>query len=836
MYRWLIVISLVVSTFAWGELPKIVPDRGQTAFEQAVKRAGTDLKLMCLAAHPDDEDGATLAYFGLGKGISTTFCLANWGEGGQNEIGPELYEQLALIRSRETMAAARLIGADVLCMNLKDFGYSKTQEETIRKWGSKNMLRKMVFVIRKVQPDVIVTNHRENEGHGHHQALAALLPEAVKLAAMSDKFPDQIKRGLWPWKVSRVYQRRNLPYLPNGENFDVEVPVGTYDKLRGVTYAQIAGAALQCHRSQGTWFQADKLAPSTYFKQILPVDGKPASGLLDGLEKEHSLARGYFPVAGIKQDVLEKAGYKKCQKALAKAVNRMDGSRKDVGKALADALKALRKTRAKIQQDMSDAMEAKSPGVSVYRAAIQYLYTREVDISNALGKCSGLHVSASLDDPTLVRRQEFTTTINLANRGAGSIKNATAKMLLPYGWRVIESGPAAVGEIAVGDSASLQFKSRVYSESPIYGEIENLYKKTTPPTTPVRVRVTATAFNVDFTNTIEVPAQLLGKLSVLPQPHVIYVAPPQQGGRSLTFHLRAVNNSHETTNCRFTLTFPSTLRKTALEVSPSSREFKLQPDGSWAWKVGLKIPADMRKGEYTAFAIVESDKGDTAACEMKVVVLDATLPASLKVGVLPSYDDTLANSLASLGASVEQLQADRLSFRDLSQFDSIFVDIRAYLAHKNLPQHNKALLDYARSGGNLVVMYHKTAEWKSEYAPYPLELGRDRVSVEESEVRVQMPLHPLMTWPNQLHDEDWKGWIQERGLYFPSKADDHYSRLLILNDPEEPPLTTGYLVAEVGEGSYIYTSLVWYRQLRNGHEGAYRALANMAAYPRRERK
>jgi hypothetical protein len=175
----------------------------------------------------------------------------------------------------------------------------------------------------------------------------------------------------------------------------------------------------------------------------------------------------------------------------------------------------------------------------------------------------------------------------------------------------------------------------------------------------------------------------------------------------------------------------------------------------------------------------------------------------------------------------------------LGQYDTIVIDIRAYLVRKDLRRNNGRLLDYVREGGNLVVMYHKVWEWNPEhgnpqYAPYPLHLSRDRITDERAPITPLVPDHPLLSWPNRLGEADWEGWVQERGLYFPGEWDDAYQELLSAHDPGEEPLVGGYLVSRYGKGTYVYTSYVWYRQLRALHPGGFRAFANMLSLPRYE--
>ena len=206
----------------------------------------------------------------------------------------------------------------------------------------------------------------------------------------------------------------------------------------------------------------------------------------------------------------------------------------------------------------------------------------------------------------------------------------------------------------------------------------------------------------------------------------------------------------------------------------------------------------------------------------------------LRVGFVRSYDGTMGDALRVMGADVTDLDSTALATGDLDGFDTIVVDIRATLERADLRESFPRLLAWVERGGHLVVGYHKTFEWNpgaEMYAPYPLQLGRDRVVDETAPVTVLRPEHALFTRPHRLTAADWDGWVQERGLYFPAQADDRYQRLVTAGDPGEEPLTTGLLLAEVGRGTYVYSPLVWYRQLAALNPGAWRAFANLVSLP-----
>src|SRR5205807_2362744 len=210
--------------------------------------------VMCVAAHPDDEDGTSLIVMRRKYGAHTVSLFSTFGEGGQNAIGPDLYEELGAIRARETMAAAEIQGSEAHFLGLKDFGFSKSFEETFQKWGHDEALRRMVLEIRKLRPDVIITNHSvTTNDHGHHQATARMVVEAFDAAADPNKFPEQLKDGVTPWQVQRLFVRARGNQAQNADAQIVTIDPNEKDPVRGVIYAEEALRALQQHATQGPW-------------------------------------------------------------------------------------------------------------------------------------------------------------------------------------------------------------------------------------------------------------------------------------------------------------------------------------------------------------------------------------------------------------------------------------------------------------------------------------------------------------------------------------------------------------------------------------------------------
>jgi len=202
---------------------------------------------MNLSAHPDDEDGSTLAYYRMRYGVKTYTVLFTRGEGGQNEIGPELYEELGVLRTAETEAAGKILGAQVRFLNFYDFGYSKTATETFAKWGgTQEVLRRLVYVIRKYKPDILFTNHNTVDGHGHHQAVAITAIAAFDAAADSTMFPEQLRLpGVALWQPRKLYFR---VFRTDTQRPDVVHAIGDTNAAMQRSYLDVAAEAIGMHK------------------------------------------------------------------------------------------------------------------------------------------------------------------------------------------------------------------------------------------------------------------------------------------------------------------------------------------------------------------------------------------------------------------------------------------------------------------------------------------------------------------------------------------------------------------------------------------------------------
>ena len=780
--------TAVLSLFALALLRCSLPAETPAERRQAYLDLTNDCVLMDLSAHPDDEDGSTLAYYRMKYGVKTYSVLFTRGEGGQNEKGPELYEELGVLRSNETEEAGKILGTEVYFLNFLDFGFSKTATEAFQKWGGQmEALRRLVFIIRTLKPDVLFTNHNTIDGHGHHQAVAITAIAAFDAAGDSTVFPEQLKEpGASLWHPKKLFFR----VFGKGEpTADVSNGIQEINPARGVAYIEIAAEALKMHRTQGLdrinfrgftarfkslykLMRSNSLyeSDSTSFFSGINLWGDPVLASLVPLRTSLSLLH-----EGMSRDsVLNLA---------SKLLGQIDSL-------------ALKNTTAPLATRMLD-------------------HWRE-ELDHIVGISCGLQASLQLADTVVVPKQRVTATIGL-NAELCELSSVHYVFRYPEGWSVEESPEAAPGHD--GHAIRKEFTLSV-ADKPAF----------TIPKAKTQYRSLGLRQDV----ATDVSFQLDGRPVSFRVKARFDVAPPQI--LTVDPSVARVTPDRSTRGAEFVYTVKNYLpHKTAGRVHVDGPPgwmadpavFTIASEDSMAsGSIFVRPPANVTPGEYLLHF-----KTDVATCDVTAQVFDATVAGGLKVGIIKSYDTTLETAVGELGLTYTLLDDKEIEHGMLSNYTTILVDIRAYLVRDALKKFNNRLLDYVRTGGNLVVMYQRDQEWKPEYAPFPLSITRRRVTVEEAPVTVLVPDHPLLTRPNKITPRDWSGWKQERGLYFPGEVATQYTQLLSCNDPDEPPLTTGYLVADFGKGSYIYTSYVWYRQLKEANPGAFRCFANMLSYP-----
>lgn len=826
-----LAISLIVSV-PRAQPPATTPQLSEdrVALYQALLDLQNPWTVMCVAAHPDDEDGTSLIVMRHKYGAHTVSLFSTFGEGGQNAIGPELYEELGAIRARETMAAAEIQGSEPHFLGLKDFGFSKTRDEAFKFWGHEEALRRMVLEIRRLRPDVIITNHSTTSNdHGQHQATALMVVEAFDAAADPKRFPEQLKDGVTTWQVQRLFVRArgNQASAPDAQI--VTIDPNEKDPIRGVVYAEAALRALQQHATQGPW-------PKTFAEYANRF--RAFSGQQGG-------APGQLPMIryALVREPRDAAPMPKDSHNFLNGLRLPDNDAEIVtpptinGRPLTDPSNQPQQIREALDRDwkrLSGHLAMMALGAEAWRDRATLHYAR---LYLAILFANG--VSPKLVGPdTVIPGRDAKFSLIISNNGPLPIqlheksapwaeRASVGNLFAPCCTDITSTevlSPGRSKSIEVNYSVPASTRVTVPNSSHLYDDnfflpslITSVDLKIGPSfDSPVAARKL-----IDVVPAVEIA-------DIAPSPAILTPAAGSTDPKRISFTIKLTN--HQLTAFDGNLIAadnPADRRLGSIPVTLAPGETKT-----------IRFMVGRTDGSINFF--LQGARVSSPHKSVPVVHANARVAPSLRVGYIRGFDFSLPNALNALGTESKELSVDDVKTADLSKFTSIIVDNRVYESKPELIAVNQKLLDYANAGGNLIVFYHKSDEWnpderrkRPQLAPYKLILGNERITDENAPITFIEPDHPLLNTPNKLNQDDFKDWIQERGLYYPKEWDPQFHALLQSNDPGEAPLKGGLLVADYGRGHYIYTSMVWYRELRGGIPGAYRMLANMISYGRK---
>ncbi|MBA3765815.1 MAG: PIG-L family deacetylase, partial [Acidobacteria bacterium] len=783
------LLILVANSQARAQERSENDEPGDIALYQALLDLTNPWTVMCVAAHPDDEDGATLTLLRRGYGVHTVTLFSTYGEGGQNAIGPDLYEELGAIRARETTKAARFQGSEPYFLGLPDFGFSKSADEALKVWGHDEALRRMVLQIRTLRPDVIITNHDTVSGHGHHQATGRLVLEAFDAAADPNRFPEQLREnGLSTWQVQRLLVRANFEGGAGSKTAEeeaersrgiVSIDPNERDTVRGLTYAEQSLRALQQHASQGPWPKAVPAAgaPVRRYRLVraakssapLPVN---APSLLGGMSLPTDMAERLMPLAAKALLPVYVANGRKSQGVLAALI----AARK--GGLFSNAGQASDTARMRLMTERLDRALALASGIRVTLAPREEVLVPDTTTSFSWSITNQGEREArivEIDFQDLRNESNIETPKTLA---PGATLNLIASRFVP---RDATLSVPHTAHLYDGLIFGHQFGVRVYIEEG-----------------GVRFPVAATT-RLDVAPAVEI-------VNVSPSP---YVWTPATLNREMTFKLRLTSHLSAPFKGEIVISSPAnSISEAGPRVSLGPKETREVVFKSNVIPVDTPDERRIPRPRFDTLQIkLHRDNSTDAVAQRDVPVIysDAQVAPGLRVGYVPSYDESLRDALAALGVESRELKIEDVLTGDLASYDTIIIDNRGYQAHPELISSNARLLDYVRAGGTLVVFYHKTNEWnpdpraeRPQLAPYPLTLGNSRVTDENALVTFTDPQHALLRWPNKINADDFRGWIQERGLYYPQSWDKWYSALLSMSDGKEAPLRGGLLAADYG--------------------------------------
>jgi len=805
---------------------------GSAETRLALDRLNVVGSVLMIGAHPDDENTALLAYLARGRKVRTGYLALTRGEGGQNLIGDEQGDALGMIRTQELLAARRIDGAEQFFTRAIDFGFSKTPQESLEKWGHDKILSDVVWVIRRFRPDVVILRFSgtPRDGHGHHQASALLGREAFTAAADPLRFPEQLK-WVQPWQAKRLMwnpaaftkeQREEAEKMPN----HITVDPGEYDPVLGHSYAEIAGMSRSMHRSQGMGAAERKGSA----KDFLVTQSGPVAthDIFDGIDISWNRVPAGAPLAQI----------------FGQAAQSFDPQNPD--RTVPLLLKA-EKVMATLHEPLLD--------------------LKQHQLSEAIVLCSGLWLDAASDKYAVTPggSLKFDATALDRERMPVEVKSIDIEGISPVTTKDKFGGVLSFNEPQVYALTTTIPEHEPLSQPYWLVEPKQGDTYTIPNQLDVGLAENPPLFEAHFhlrieSQDVEVVRPVAYRYIERAQGELsrpIVVEPPV----SLQWSQSAIlfpNDSPKSIELQVKANIASASGKVRIQPPPgwraseSSGNFHLTGPGEQnEVSFNFTPPSGNAQGPLKASAQV-GDETVTTSMETinyphippqvlfppataKLVRADVRLLAKT-IGYVMGAGDDVPDALEQLGAQVVLLSAGDLASGNLSRFDAIVTGVRAYNVRPDLRANQARLFAYVKNGGTMVVQYNVPdgqnpfggdTTLLANIGPYPLTTGRERVTVEESPVEFVNPASPLLHQPNQITESDFQGWIQERGLYFASKWDPHYQPLFETHDPMQKPQTGSTLYTRYGKGAYIFTAFSWFRELPAGVPGAFRIFANL---------
>lgn len=832
------VALLIATVFASGGRAQFpaAPGTGQGLAEtvEAIDSARVTTRILYITAHPDDESAPILTYLARGLHADVALLSLTRGEGGQNALGPEQAPQLGLLRTQELLAATRGYGVKLYFTRAKDFGFSKTAEETEKVWGDQ-VLEDMVRVIRTFRPNIVINNLIG--GHGHHVAAGLLTPKAVQLAADPNAYPQMLSELGGPVLAAWGQDGTSVKLLnadrgarkPN----NYPVPVDEISPLYGRTYREMALDAFANHHTQGITLFLN----SPFLSQPLALVADSAESLdpkiLAVTLQDWSKDRGVAWTTLC-------ANIEKSLHTAHDAALRLDWIA---------AAKSLAEARLLLSPTLAD--ENSTATISGQTSLTFDIRKAEQRLDRALQLAAGLQVSADADRSELVAGEELSIKTKARCRPEiqcefGATKLQSYSPLAPTPLEETKRTPDAPGQTQLTAAvrtppATPDPAAAVLPEAPPLAVIDQeatIFGYQLYFDQPV-THIAATTTRAERVALRIVPAYTL---AVEPRQQIDVLA---QRRKAFDVLLRVHSYTSQPGKITIGLTLPPGW------ISSGTMALEFAGAGDQYTKLTVMPPAKLAQGNYTlaAFAQHGEEKFTTtleplvsmptllwsSPAECVVHAFDVNVPPNLRVGYISAESEPVPEALSRLGIRVEALDAQALNFSDLNKFNAIVVGVRAYELRPELPGANQRLLKYVSGGGTLLVQYQRDFAWdKFQYAPYPAKIDAGkagaplpRTTDKNSYVKFLKPNDPLLNTPNKIAEKDFQGWVQERGLYFWSQFDAKYTPLLAMHDPGEAELNGSLVYTKFGKGVYIYTGLAFFRQLPEGVPGAYRLFVNL---------
>lgn len=809
MTKFFCTISLLLSTFfSFAQASKSY--NSSEIYEQ-LKKLKVLGSVLYIAAHPDDENTRLLAYLANDKLFRTGYLSVTRGDGGQNLIGDEQGVPLGLIRTQELLAARRIDGAEQFFTRAYDFGYSKSPEETLEKWGKENILSDMVWVIRNFKPDVIITRFPTTGegGHGHHTASAILAGEAFEAAANPERFKEQFKFGVKPWKTKRLlWNTFNFGGTNTQRPDQFKIDVGGYNPLLGKSYGELAAESRSQHKSQGFGVASSR---GNSFEYFVTVKGEPPlKDIMDGVHTDW-ISTNQKALQAYIDDIIKNYSFENPDQSIGGLIN---------------LYKYLQKN---------------------YEG--NWKNQKLEDVKEILKACAGLYFEVSSQNKYAVPGDSLRVNI-IANKRAGGAIN-------------IES---------------VKIQNTFFVLNDVLARNENISHSVTIPI-PERAKISQPYWLVNPKQEgyfVVTDQRLIGKPWNDPEVAAINV---KFNGENILYNVPVLYKSIDPVKgeeFQPLLVIPKFDVKTNPEIALAINNDPIKVDVTFTKNTVKNIPADVReiysedvlqsKGNpANYYSFINFNNQNKAVINGSVVggneVFDLSnhvihyehIPeiiyftkaatdligidlsiAGKRIGYIPGAGDKIPEALQKMGYEISILTEKEITTKNLNGLDAVVTGVRAYNIHKWLNDSYDVLMNYVQEGGVLLVQYNTNnniGPLKAKIGPYPFDISRTRITDEQANVSFLKPESSLLNFPNKIIKNDFDEWIQERSIYHATNFENNYQTLFSMQDPGEGPDSGSLIYTNYGKGRFIYTGLVFFRELPAGVPGAYRLFANLIAKP-----
>jgi LmbE family N-acetylglucosaminyl deacetylase len=804
----LLLVLFLFSQFAFSQAPKSFSS--DQIFQQ-IKKLNVLGSVLYVAAHPDDENTRLLAYLANQKLYRTAYLSMTRGDGGQNLIGDEQGSLLGLIRTQELLSARRIDGAEQFFTRAFDFGFTKSPVETFQFWNEQKILSDVVWVIRKFQPDIIVTRFPTTGegGHGHHTASAILAGEAFEAAADPTKFPEQFKYGVKPWQAKRLlWNTFNFGRINTERPDQFKIDVGGYNPLLGESYGEIAAKSRSQHKTQGFGVASSRGTQLEYFKTI--KGPAPQTTLMDGVDTTWQRVNDEAMQTTVQQ-LINDFSFQHPQNSLPQLVN--------IYKTLQNSPQGYWRDQ-KIEQ-----------------------------VKQIIKECAGLYMEATTRTMFAVQGDSLQVNFVADNRLGANVKISSILVRdkkfsfddqLPVDENVSHS-------ITVLIPSDAQISQPYWLVEPMNKGSYNVSDQTLigkPQNDPQSVQVNLSINGQELSYTIPVqyksndpvkgetfePLFVIPKIEVESNPELALAI----NDKPVNIEVKTINNGSEKNNVKLKNEHSQNVIQTK---SGEGSFYSIKNPGvknseliDWSASDGNENYNSYKTIiEYPHIPNIIYFKKATS----KLVSIDLKISGK-KIGYIPGAGDKVPDALQKMGYQVTMLSAKDITANNLKQYDAIITGVRAYNIFQWLNDSYNTLMNYVKDGGVLLVQYNTNnniGPLKAKIGPYPFTISRTRVTDENADVKFVHPGNSLMNYPNKISQKDFDNWIQERSTYQAENYEKNYKTLFAMHDANEAATEGSLIYTDYGKGRFVYSGLVFFRELPAGVPGAFRLFANLIAKP-----